>query len=120
MCLTRGGYPWKKEFIKNTSIGMSSMIIKRSIIETVKFRRLKICEDYFFKCQILKKGNIALKFEQNTMFYRISKNSLSSNKFRNIYWIWHINKKYNKLSLLKRLKSLFLVSISSIKRYGFK
>lgn len=108
------------EFIKNTSIGMSSMIIKRSIIETVKFRRLKICEDYFFKCQILKKGNIALKFEQNTMFYRISKNSLQSNKLRNLYWVWKINKNYNHLSLYNNLKSLLFIVINSIKKYGIK
>ena len=69
---------------------------------------------------IFKKKCIAVKVKNNSMFYRISKNSLSSNKFRNIYWIWYINKKYNKLSLVKRLKSLLLISISSIMRYGFK
>ena len=57
------------QFIKNTSIGMSSMIIKRSIMETTRFKKLKICEDYLFKCEILKKGYTATKFNQNTMFY---------------------------------------------------
>ena len=107
------------QFINNTSIGMSSVIMRRSIIGMTRFQKVKICEDYFFKCQILKKSN-AVKFDQNTMFYRISKNSLQSNKLRNLYWVWHINKNYNKLPFFKNLKSLLFVIISSVKRYGIK
>ena len=108
------------QFINNTSIGMSSVILKRAIVGYTKFRKLKICEDYYFKCKILKKEKIAIRFNQNTMFYRISKNSLQSSNFRNLYWVWHINKNYNDLSLLRNLKSLFFIIISSIKRYGIK
>ena len=109
------------QFINDTSIGMSSVIIRRSTIGTIRFiRRLRICEDYLFKCEILKKCNTAVKFNQNTMFYRISKDSLQSNKLRNLYWVWHINKNYNQLSIFKNLKSLLFIIISSIKRYGIK
>jgi len=98
---------------------MSSVIIERSLIKNLKFKKLKICEDYLFKCEILKKQN-AYKCEGVVMFYRISKNSLQSNKLRNIYWVWLINRKYNKLNLLKNIISLFSISISSIRKYGFK
>ena len=109
------------QFINDTSIGMSSVIIKRSILGTIRFiRELRICEDYFFKCEMLKRCNTAIKFNQNTMFYRISKDSLQSNKLRNLYWVWHINKNYNQLSIFKNLKSLLFIIISSIKRYGIK
>ena len=108
-----------EQFINNTCIATSSMIIKRSFIGRMKFPKVTL-EDYAFKCKILKKKCLAVKLKNNSMFYRISKNSLSSNKFRNIYWIWYINKKYNKLSIFKRLTSLLLISISSIMRYGFK
>ena len=108
------------QFINNTSIAMSSMIIKREAAGSIKFPKVKICEDYFFKCAILKKDNLAMKLNQNTMFYRISKNSLQSNKFKNLYWVWHINKKYNRLPFFKNLKSLILITINSIKRYGIK
>ena len=54
------------------------------------------------------------------MFYQISKNSKQSNKLKNIYWIWYINKKYNKLSSYKNLKSVICIIFNSIKKYGFK
>ena len=41
-----------KKFIHNTSICTSTMIIKE-ILNKAKFG-YKICEDYFFKCEILK------------------------------------------------------------------
>ena len=109
-----------EKFIRNTSIATSTMIIKRSIIGNIKFTNTKICEDYFFKCQILKKVNYAYCLSENLMKYRITKGSLQSNKIRNLYWIWYINKSYNKMILLKNLWSLFCISINSIKKYGFK
>jgi len=108
------------KFIKNTSIATSTMIINRSKIGEIKFSNTKICEDYFFKCEILKKINYAYCLSENLMKYRIRKNSLQSNKIRNIYWIWHINKNYNQLSFIKNLLSIFFISINSIKKYGFK
>ena len=108
------------KFTKNTSIATSTMIIKRSLIGNTKFTNTKICEDYFFKCQMLKKANFAYCFSENLMKYRIRKNSLQSNKIRNLYWIWYINKNYNKMSLIKNLLSIFCISINSIKKYGFK
>jgi len=109
-----------EQFLCNTSIIMSSVILRKSIIGLKKFPKVKICEDYSFKCKILKKGIIATKINQNLTFYQISKNSLQSNNFRNVYWVWHINKKYNRLTFFKNLKSLLFIIISSIKRYGIK
>ena len=107
-------------FTKNTSIATSSMIIKRSLIGNTKFTNTKICEDYFFKCKILKKTKYAYCLAKNLMSYRIRKNSLQSNKMRNIYWIWYINKNYNKMNLFNNFISIFFISINSIKKYGFK
>lgn len=42
------------KFIHNTSICTSTMVIKRSIIKNAEFTNSIICEDYFFKCKILK------------------------------------------------------------------
>ena len=109
-----------EKFTRNTSIATSTMIVKKSVIGNIKFSNTKICEDYFFKCQILKKVNYAYCLSENLMKYRIRKDSLQSNKMRNLYWIWYINKNYNHMSFLKNLMSIFFISFNSIKKYGFK
>jgi teichuronic acid biosynthesis glycosyltransferase TuaG len=107
-------------FIKKTSICTSSMIIKRTNIKLVKFLKTKICEDYYFKCQLLKNCNYAINIEENLTLYRLSPNSLQSQKMRNFYWVWHINKKYNKMSFIKNILSLISISLNSLKNYGLK
>ena len=96
------------------------MIIKKSSIGNVKFSNVKICEDYFFKCQILKNVSYAHCLPENLTGYRIRKNSLQSNKIRNFYWIWYINKNFNHFSFFNNLISLLFISINSLKKYGFK
>ena len=107
-------------YIKNTSIGTSTMIIKNSLAGNTKFLKTKICEDYFFKCKILNKINYAHSFTETLTKYRVRRGSLQSNKFRNFYWIWYINKNYNQLSFFKNLLSLLSISINSLRKYGFK
>jgi len=109
-----------EKFIKDTSIATSTMMVKKASIGTTKFSNTKVCEDYFFKCQILKKVNWAYCLTENLMKYRIKKNSLQSNKIRSLYWIWYINKNFNKMNFIKNLLSIFCISINSIKKYGFK
>ena len=108
------------KFTKDTSIATSTMMVKKSLIGTTKFSNTKICEDYFFKCQILKKVNYAYCLAENLMRYRIRKNSLQGNKIRNLYWIWYINKNHNKMNFIKNLLSIFSISFNSMKKYGFK
>tara|TARA_B110000881_G_C18500165_1_gene476400 strand:+ start:147 stop:920 length:774 start_codon:yes stop_codon:yes gene_type:complete len=107
-------------FIKNTSIGTSTMMVQRKITKNINFTNTEICEDYFYKCKILKKINYAHSLRKFLTRYRIRKESLQSNKFKNIYWIWKINNDYNKLSFVKNFYSLLCISINSIKKYGFK
>jgi len=107
-------------FTKNTSIATSTMIIKRKIIQGVKFTETAICEDYFFKCKILKKIKYAYCLKKFLTRYRIRKNSMQSNRVKNFYWIWIINYKYNKFNILQNLRSLFFISLNSIRKYGFK
>ena len=107
-------------FIKNTSIATSTMIVKRSITSKIKFSNTKICEDYFYKCQLLKKIGSAYCYPGYLTEYQIRRNSLQSNRIRNLYWIWRINKKLNHFNIFKNLISIFFISLHSIKKYGFR
>ncbi len=46
-----------ESFINNTSIATSTMMIKKKILDNIFFYKLKLCEDYYLKCQILKENN---------------------------------------------------------------
>ena len=107
-------------FIRDTSIATSTMLIERKIIKNIKFLNTKICEDYFFKCQLLKKINYAYCLKKYLTNYTIRKNSLQSNKLKNIYWVWKINKTFNKLKLLANFLSIFFISLNSLKKYGLR
>ena len=95
------------------------MLIKREILKKVKFSETKICEDYFFKCELLKKTN-AYCLDDYLTKYRVRKDSLQSNSLRNFYWIWKINREFNKLNFLENFSSLTLISLNSLIKYGFK
>ena len=107
-------------FLRNTSIATSTMMIKRNIVGGAKFTDTKICEDFFFKCELLKKIGHAYCLKKYLTNYRIRRNSLQSNNLRNFYWIWKINKNYNKLNIIDNFISLFFISINSLKKYGGK
>jgi len=109
-----------KKFTQNSSINTSTMMITRTIVDNLKFKKIQKLEDYLFKCQILKKGIVAKKLKMNLASYRILQNSRSSQKLKNIWYLWKINKKYLEFSFIKNFFSIFLISINSIKKYGIK
>ena len=109
------------KFIGNSSINTSTIILERKFIKNLKFRNLSLMEDYIFKCDLMKKTNIPFKkFSEASSIYRIIRKSRSSKKIKNIYYLWKLNKKYNKLGTLLNLKSILNISINSLKKYGFK
>ena len=107
-------------FIKNTSIATSTMMVKRELVGNIRFTNTEICEDYFFKCRLLKKTKYAYCLNQYLTKYRIRKNSLQSNNVKNFYWIWKINRDFNKFNIFENISSLLNISINSIKKYGGK
>ncbi len=108
-----------KSFLKNTSIGTSTMMIRRDFFKGIKFPKVPVSEDYIYKCNLLKKTD-ATKFNYNTTYYRILKKSLSSSRLRNVYWLYTLNKNYNRLKFWQNITSILFVSINSINKYGIK
>ena len=107
-------------FIKNTSIATSSMIIKRFNNNKIKFTNSTSCDDYYFKCALLRKYKYAYCYPKFYTNYQIRANSVQKSRLRNIYWVWTINKHYNKLNFLNNLLSIFFISLNSLKKYGLK
>lgn len=95
-------------------------MINKEIIKKIKLSNSPNFDDFYFKCQILKKVKFAYGLNKYLLRYRISSKSLSTNKFRNLFWLWEINRKFNKLNFVHSLISLISISVNSLKKYGFK
>ena len=108
------------DFIMNSSINTSTMMIEKKIIGSNKFKKLNLLEDYIFKCEILKKGYIAKKFNKCLAAYRLTETNRSSNRLKNLVSLWVVNKKYNKLNFFCNLISIINISINSVKKYKLK
>ena len=108
-----------KNFTKNTSIATSTMIIKKNIINKIFFPNLRLCEDYYFKCQILK-FNYAYRCPSVYSVYTLRSNSLQSARFEVIKAIWSINKNLNNLNFINNLNSVINIIFNSLKKYGFR
>ena len=108
------------EFIKNSSINSSTLVLKRKVIKGIKFRELKLLEDYIFKCDVLKKKYTAKKINKHLAFYRLNELNRSKSKFLNILFLWRVNKKFNNLSFYSNLLSVISISINSLKKYGLR
>ena len=106
-----------EEFVRNSSINSSTMIIERKLINNKKFKKINLLEDYLFKCEILKNNNKAYKLNKESAFYRVIKNSRSKDILKNLYFLWIINKQFNKMSFVDNIYSIFSISINSLKKY---
>ena len=108
-----------KNFTKNTSIATSAMIIKKKILKNILFPDLRLCEDYYFKCLILKSKD-AYKCPGVYSFYRLRNNSLQSDRLRVLLTLWRINKNLNKMNFINNLASTSFIIINSLKKYAFR
>ena len=108
------------DFIMNSSINTSTMIIEKKIIGSNKFKKLNLLEDYVFKCEILKKGFTAKKFNKCLAAYRLTETNRSSNKLKNLISLWEVNRKYNKLNFFFNLISIINISVNSVKKFKNK
>ena len=106
-------------FVRNTSIATSTIIIKRSSINNICFPSEKLCEDFYFKCLILKKTK-AYKCSSIYSYYRIRNNSLQNNRVKVLYAVWKINKSLNKMNFLSNLLSVLFITYNSLKKYGLR
>ncbi len=107
------------KFLTQSTLSTSSILVKKSVINKIYFQNIKH-EDYLFKCDILRAGNLSFKIFNTFVYYRINKTNRSSNKISNIINLWNINKLHNNLSFFKNIKSILSISINSLLTYGWK
>ncbi len=108
-----------KSFTLHSTMSTSSIMLKRSFLKKNLFQNVNH-EDYLFKCDLLRNGDLAFKIKETYVYYRINNTNRSSSKIKNIINLWNINKKKNNLSFFSNLKSLVFISFNSLIKYGWK
>ena len=89
-------------FVNNTCIATSTIILNKKVIGKLRFPNIRLCEDYVFKCNLLKKFSAFNLCKANT-YYRIRKNSLQSYRLRVLFAVWKINRDFKKKNSKKKL-----------------
>ena len=105
-----------KKLIKSCDIGLSTVIIKKSLIKNLRFPNLKTKEDYVLWLEIAKNGKIIHALNTKLTQWRKSKNSLSSSVVRKLTDGYYVYRHYLKLSVIKSLYSLLVLSINFLNK----
>ena len=95
-----------KDLINSCDIGLSSVMIDKSLLSIHKFKNITTKEDYTLWLELARNNVKIYGIEIPLMYWRKTKNSLSSNiytKFLNAFKVYHIYEKKN------LFKSIFLV-----------
>ena len=104
-----------KELIKSCDIGLSTVILKKSILKkNIRFPKLKTKEDFVFWLKILKKGNIIHALDENLTTWTKTDNSLSSFAFQKLKDSYKLYNHYLKFNFFKSLYYTFVLSINYI------
>lgn len=86
--------------LRNTCIANLTAIIRRDVVEEVRFRDIGH-EDYAFWLEMLKQGLAAHFLDVDLARYRVVNTSVSSKKMRVLKWTWFIYREREKFSIYR-------------------
>ncbi len=110
------------ELLKSCDIGLSSVILKRKLLNNMKFPELKTKEDFVLWLGLAKKSVNLAGLDKSLMFWRQTPNSLSSStlqKLKDAFKVYYVYEKKNffysifcviRLSVYALLKKINLYS----------
>ena len=102
------------QLIKSCDIGLSSVILKKTIIKNFEFPPLKTKEDYVLWLMLSKSGIKIYSLNKILMKWRKLDNSLSSNILQKLIDGFRVYNIYLKYNFILSLKCLFILSVNFI------
>jgi len=107
-----------KDLIKSCDIGLSTVILKSSLLNKNKllFPSIETKEDYVLWLKIVKKIKIIKGLDNKLTYYRKTKGSLSSNKLISLINGYKVYRIYMNYGSIKSLFYLLILSINSLKK----
>ena len=106
----------RKNILQSCDIGLSTVIIKKKILNNFKFKNLLTKEDYLLWLQITKKNIDIHCVKKNLAYWRDVKGSLSSSIVQRIKDSFKIYYYYEKQFLFQSIISIVMLSLNSFRK----
>ena len=103
--------------LSNTMIATSSVVIDRCVLGDFRMHLRRGGQDYATWLKLLRNGTVACGINKVLVDYRVSGNSLSSNKLDSIRQIWEIQTKDEGISRFKVAFNIVKWCLNSVKKY---
>jgi teichuronic acid biosynthesis glycosyltransferase TuaG len=108
-----------KDLLKSCDIGLSTVVMKKSIFNNFKFNKIKTKEDYLLWLQLSKSKYKFIGIKKILSFWRYNKGSLSHNIIQKIKDSFRIYYKFEKQSFLRTIISIVVLSFFAFKKNRF-
>lgn len=106
-----------KELMKSCDIGLSSVVAEKNLFkDEILFVDLTTKEDFVLWLNILKKKISILGLDEDLLYWKKTKNSLSSSIIQKLIDGYKVYRIYMKLNIILSLYYLFLLSINYLKK----
>lgn len=105
--------------LHNTMIATSTVIIDRSILGDFRMHLRRGGQDYATWLKLLRNGTDAVGVDEALEQYRVSSNSLSSNKFKSIVQVWEIQTQDEKINKFFAIWHIICFVFNAFKKYVF-
>jgi len=105
-----------KQLLRSCDIGLSTVMIKKSLLKKNFFAKTKTKEDYILWLKLSKKGVIFFALKETLTSWRKLNDSLSSSVIRKLIDGYYVYRVFLKQSIVKSFLSLFILSFNYIKK----
>lgn len=94
------------QLLKRNYIGCLTVMLDSKLAKQFKQKNIRH-EDYDYWLSILKEEDYAYRIPKMLSYYRKTENSVSSNKFKSILWVWNVFRKGQKFPFFKTMNLFF-------------
>jgi teichuronic acid biosynthesis glycosyltransferase TuaG len=108
-----------EDFLRSCDIGLTTVIMKKSIFYNFNFNNIKTKEDYLLWLQLSKSNYKFIGIKKILSSWRVNKNSLSNNIIQKITDSFRIYYQFEKQNFLKTIFSIIVLSLLSFKKNKF-
>ena len=106
-----------KYLLHNTIIATSSVIVDRTVLGDFRMPLRRGGQDYATWLKLLRGGAVAYGINETLVRYRVSNNSLSSNKFKSIKQVWEIQTQDEHINKISATLHVGCFAFNAAKKY---